>query len=1043
MGAAYFARFGYVHSIDDALPHQSRLRLRMSVLTTLPPAVDDDVVARILRDEYGLVGSLIPLNSERDQNFRLVDGNGEKWVVKIANAAEELETLQLQEALLTHMAASDASVDVPRLRPTMRGTHLASCNAPDGTQHWMRVVRWLDGDTLAARGCSPAHLQALGNTLGRLTVALRGFAHRGAIRIFDWDLAHTSHARDRLAHVDDPERRDLLTFFLDRFDRVVAPALRVARSQVIHGDANDHNVLVREADGVCHVALIDFGDSVFSAIVNEVAVACAYAMLGSARPIEDATYVVRAFHAVHPLLPNEVDLLYDLIAARLVISVTMSASRRDRSGDNAYLSVSEAPAWDLLTRLRLMDRDIVTGILRHACDMEAAPGARATIGWIAANTKALAPVLDTPIPRLTKALVPFGDSASPIAVASASRRPQDAERLWNEWATANGVALGIGPYGEERPVYTAEGFASKLARGDRRSVHLGLDLFRPAGTVVRTPLDGVVVDVYETPLPLDYGHAVLLEHTPAPNVRFWTLWGHLAADTPRARHVGEHLERGDAIASLGTPEDNGGWQPHLHVQLVTYRPASAGDVIGVGEPNLRDVWSELFPDPSTFAALPPETLAHSGRATNDIVQARRQSLLRNLSISYQHPLKIVRGEGAYLFDDTGRAFLDCYNNVAHVGHAHPEVVEVLARQASLLNTNTRYLHDAIVDYAAALTATLPSSLTVAAFVCSGSEANDLALRMARHARGARGVIALDGAYHGHSADLIDVSPYKYKRKGGNGRPATTGEATLPDSYRAPAAWAPNEIAARYAATVSRAAEQIRSAGHVPAAFIAESLPSTAGQIVLPNGYLPLAYQAARDAGALVIADEVQVGFGRFGTHMWGFEAEGGLPDFVTMGKPIGNGHPLATLVTTAEIADRFDNGMEYFNTFGGNPVSCVVGLKVLEILKRDGLMDNARIVGAQIQDGLRALMSRFDFIGDVRGRGLMLGMELVEDRDTKVPATSRAKRVAERCRELGVLLGTDGPWDNVIKIRPPMVFSGRDAVFLLQVLEQALGESRE
>ncbi|MEO7965478.1 MAG: aminotransferase class III-fold pyridoxal phosphate-dependent enzyme, partial [Gemmatimonadaceae bacterium] len=833
----------------------------MSVLTTLPPDVAVHEIAAVLRDEYGLTGSLTPLNSERDQNFRLVDEGGKRWVVKIANADEDVATLALQAALMLHVAAIDPSVAIPRLRPTNVGANLASCKFASGKRHYVRVVEWLDGELLASGARSPARLVALGNALGRLAVALRGFAHPGAIRDFDWDVAQTSHARDRLSFVDDTAHRELVAAFLDHFDGKVAPALRRCRSQVIHGDANDHNVLVRESDNACSVALIDFGDAVHSAVVNEVAVACAYAMLGSTHSIADAARILSAFHAVHTLESDEVDLVFDLIAARLVISVCMSASRRERSGDNAYLSVSEAPAWELLERMRTMDSDIVRGIFRNACGLEAAPGAHATLAWISANRRALAPVLDVSVSRLTKALVPFSDPQHPITLAAAARKPNEAERLWNEFAMREGIELGIGPYGEERAVYTADGFASKLARGERRSVHLGLDLFRPAGTRVRTPLAGVVVDVYKTDLPLDYGHAVLLEHTPAPGVRFWTLWGHLAASTLGDRHVGDQLAAGDVVSMLGASHENGGWQPHLHLQIVTYRPASAGDVIGVGEPAQRDLWSALFPDASALAGLPPETLRHQGRTALEILHERKRALIRNLSISYRKPLKIVRGEGVTLFDDTGRAFLDCYNNVAHVGHAHPEVVEALARQASLLNTNTRYLHDAIVEYASALTATLPPSLTVAAFVCSGSEANDLALRLARHARGVQGVIALDGAYHGHSASLIDVSPYKYKRKGGSGRPATTGEALLPDPYRPPPEWPPNEIAARYAASVAGAGQQLAHGGHKAAAFIAEALPSTAGQIVLPEGYLARAYAAARSLGALVIADEVQVGFG--------------------------------------------------------------------------------------------------------------------------------------------------------------------------------------
>ncbi|HET6621035.1 MAG TPA: aminotransferase class III-fold pyridoxal phosphate-dependent enzyme, partial [Dongiaceae bacterium] len=400
-----------------------------------------------------------------------------------------------------------------------------------------------------------------------------------------------------------------------------------------------------------------------------------------------------------------------------------------------------------------------------------------------------------------------------------------------------------------------------------------------------------------------------------------------------------------------------------------------------------------------------------------------------------------RGEGVWLIDETGRAYLDCYNNVAQLGHCNPEIVETIARQAATLNTNTRYLHDTIIAYADALTATLPAKLRVAAFCCTGSEANDLALRMARNHTKARDVIALDWAYHGHTQALIDISPYKYKRKGGKGRPATTWEVPLPDRYRAPADWPEAEIGARYAQPVADVASMLAKEGRGLAAFIAESLPSSAGQIVLPEGYLRAAHAAARDAGAVIIADEVQIGFGRVGSHLWAFETQGAMPDIVTMGKPIGNGHPMAALVTTEEIAESFANGMEYFNTFGGNPVSCAVGLKVLEIIARDGLLRNAAIIGTDLLTRMRALMDKYGVIGDARGLGLMLGIDLVKDRRTKEPATERAGRVVERCRELGVLMGTDGPHDNVIKLRPGLIFSRANADHLMQVLEQAFADT--
>ncbi|WP_374649892.1 aminotransferase class III-fold pyridoxal phosphate-dependent enzyme [Dongia sp.] len=1012
----------------------------MSVLTSLPPAFAVAKVETIVDTLYGLAGTLAPLDSERDQNFRLTEGNGQSWVVKIANVAEDLPALDFQAGLLRHVAEIDPALPLPHVKPTLNGEILGRCTGDDGKSYFVRVVSWLPGKPFAKGNKSPALLADFGDKLGRLTRALQGFGHAAAARAFDWDVAQAGRSRARLAYIDEAWQRDILEYFLDRFDTMVGPRLKRCRAQVIHGDANDYNVLVDSAAGESIAGIIDFGDAIHSPLINELAVAAAYAIMDRGAPIDDAGIIAAAFHKANPLLPEEIDLLFDLIALRLVISVTMSASRRDRAKDNAYLSISEAPAWNLLKRLRAMDPVIATGLLRQACGFEAVPGARAAIRWIEDNRLSLAAVLDRAPARERKGLVPFGDKTHPIAITSAARKPDEAEKLWHEIAAKGGIDLGIGPWGEDRPVYTAEAFASTLASGQRRSAHLGLDLFLDAGANVRTPLPGRVVDIYVSDLPLDYGHAILLEHKPAPEIAFFSLWGHLSAETARTRKLGEELRAGDIVGQMGPNTENGGWQPHLHLQLIAYRPARAADVIGAGEPAYRAVWAELFPDPATFAGVPPETFAQSGRPSDDLLKVRKDKLIRNLSISYQTPMKIVRGDGVHLIDDRGRSYLDCYNNVAHLGHANPEIVEVLARQAAILNTNTRYLHDNIIAYAEKLTATLPKSLAVAAFVCSGSEANDLALRMARNHTQAQGVVALDWAYHGHATSLIEVSPYKYKRKGGKGRPATTGEAALPDAYRAPADWPRAEIGRRYAASVTAAVEQIAAGGHKAAAFIAESLPSSAGQIVLPEGYLPAAYAAARAAGAVVIADEVQIGFGRVGDHMWAFEGEGAVPDIITLGKPIGNGHPMAALVTTREIADSFYNGMEYFNTFGGNPVSCAVGLKVLEILQRDRLRENALSLGSDLLSRMGRLMEKHERIGDVRGRGLMLGIELVEDRKSKVPATAYAGRIVEKCRQLGVLLGTDGPHDNVIKMRPAMVFTARDADFLLQVLETAFAE---
>jgi 4-aminobutyrate aminotransferase-like enzyme len=406
-------------------------------------------------------------------------------------------------------------------------------------------------------------------------------------------------------------------------------------------------------------------------------------------------------------------------------------------------------------------------------------------------------------------------------------------------------------------------------------------------------------------------------------------------------------------------------------------------------------------------------------------EARERLLGRNLTVSYRNPVKIVRGEMQYLYDDEDRRYLDAYNNVAHVGHCHPRVVAAGIEQMRLLNTNTRYLHDLIIQYAERLTATLPEPLRVCYFVNSGSEANELAVRLARAHTGARDMIVLDHAYHGNTTTLIDLSPYKHDGPGGSGPPSWVHKVPLP---------------ADETENVQQVLQELKREGRRLCGFIAESMPSVAGQIVLPKDYLKKVYQAVRATGGVCIADEVQTGYGRIGTHFWAFEYYGLVPDIVVLGKPIGNGHPIGAVITTREIADSFDNGMEFFSTFGGNAVSCAIGLAVLDVVQEEKLQSHALDVGAHLLEGLRELQQHHNIIREVRGSGFFLGVELMNDGK---PATSEADNIVNRMRDEGVLLGTDGPHHNVIKIRPPMPFSHADADYLLAVLGSSIEQERK
>ncbi|MBA2718335.1 MAG: aminotransferase class III-fold pyridoxal phosphate-dependent enzyme [Chloroflexi bacterium] len=428
------------------------------------------------------------------------------------------------------------------------------------------------------------------------------------------------------------------------------------------------------------------------------------------------------------------------------------------------------------------------------------------------------------------------------------------------------------------------------------------------------------------------------------------------------------------------------------------------------------------------------------RSTDAIFAARRAHLGPSLSLSYRTPLHIVRGEGAYLFGADGRSYLDCVNNVAHVGHAHPRVVEAGVAQMRLLNTNTRYLHEHVVQYAERLTALLPDHLEVCYFTNSGSEANELALRLARAATGRPDVATVDVAYHGNTQRLIEISPYKFNGPGGAGRPDDVHVVPLPDRYRGPHRGEGPGVSAAYLADADLVLDTSVGSGRPAGAVIAEAIPSVAGQIVPPDGWLAGLFEAARRVGAVAIADEVQVGFGRVGIATWAFAAQGATPDIVTMGKPIGNGHPLGAVVTTRAIAGAFANGMEYFNTFGGNPVSAAIGLAVLDVIADEDLQDHARVTGELLLDGLRAVARHHAPIGDVRGQGLFVGVELVRDRDTREPDASLASELVNRAAERGVLLSTDGPDHNVIKIKPPLVFSAADADRLVETVDVVLTE---
>lgn len=411
---------------------------------------------------------------------------------------------------------------------------------------------------------------------------------------------------------------------------------------------------------------------------------------------------------------------------------------------------------------------------------------------------------------------------------------------------------------------------------------------------------------------------------------------------------------------------------------------------------------------------------------------RDQHFSKALSLSYQSPIVMEKAAFQYMYGDAGKTYVDCVNNIMHVGHAHPEVVEAGQRQMAFLNTNTRYYYDSLSNYADKLLHHFPEKLSKVFFVNSGSAASDLAIRLARNYTQRKDLIVMEHGYHGNTATGIETSHYKFAGKGGQGPEKYIHVAPIPDTYRGNYKASDQEAGTKYA-------NEMKPYLQNPiAAFICESIVGCGGQIMLPADYLSRVYEKIRDSGGICIADEVQTGFGRIGTHFWAFEKYHVIPDIVILGKPMGNGHPLGAVICTEEIAAAFENGMEFFSSFGGNPVSCEIGAAVLNVIRSESLQTHAMETGNFLITQLMSLKDRFFLIGDVRGSGFFLGIELVTNRDTRSPATAEAKIIVNQMKEHGFLLSTDGPFNQVIKFKPPMCFSKKNASELVEALETTL-----
>jgi 4-aminobutyrate aminotransferase-like enzyme len=765
---------------------------RPDPLESTPPAFDEKDARQILREGFGVESSsLKPLAGERDQNFRVDTADGQSYLFKISNPADDEPILAMQAAALRHIERVDPGLPVMRVLPAPAGESWLEVPGPGSRIYPARLFTFLPGRVTANTVLSTEAIRSHGQITARLGRALRGFFHPAADYEILWNIAQFPKIRPLLTHVSDRQRRAQVERIMDRFEARVAPVLPRLRAQVIHGDMSLDNVLFD--DDLLVSGIVDFGDMTHAPLICDLAVEVADVLHGRDDAIEAAGAIIGGYVSVTPLEDEEAGLLADLVAARLATEVTITAWRRGLYPDNtAYAASGE-------------------------------PGARA-----------------------------FLDAIEAVGIDAVGRRFREACR------------------------------------------------------------------------PLPYHRS----------------------------------------------------------------------------------------------------------ATGDLLERRRRALPRS-PLFYSQPVHLVRGEGVWLFDPDDRRYLDCYNNVAVVGHSHPRVVDAVTQQQRLLATHSRYLHEAIVELAERLKATLPPELDAVVVVNSGSEANDLAWRIARAATGRAGAVVTACAYHGLTEATHALSPEEWAK---GEQPAHVATIPAPDGYRGPYRREDEAWAQRYAAHIDDAARALGDRGF--AALYLDPALTADGILSPPPEYLREAARRARKLGALMVADEVQAGHGRSGTHRWSFQASGITPDIVVMGKPMGGGFPVAALVVRSQLLAAVPEEVELFSTFGGNPVACAAALAVLAVIEDEGLLANAAKVGSYLRQGLLALAERHSLIGDVRGEGLLLGVELVDEAGG--PAAGNARNVTEAMRERGVLLSATGPAGNVLKIRPPLVFQREHADLLLQALDEVL-----
>ncbi len=988
----------------------------------------------ILFELYGINGKASSLPGYIDFNFRIKIENKEGYILKISRPKENKNYLDYQQQLLQSINKNDNTLIAPKVILDQNNNSISEIIDDFGNARFVRMLSWVSGRVWSSVNPQLEDFRfSLGEQCGKLTKALQNFDHPEAHYEFEWDIAQSLWTKEQL-HLFSGQKKEIVTHFQNLFEASL-PSYTNLRKSVVHNDPNDNNIIVSsDLLNPKAIAAIDYGDAMYTQIINDLAILCAYGSFGHKDPLNALLDLVKGYHSKFPLKEIELSHLYGAIAMRLVIIVTRAAMSKIEEPDNAYLWISEKPAWKVLKKWFLISPDFAHYSFRLVFGYTAHPNEIEFNNWAVANQFQLSELF----PSIKKNDVHKVDLSVSSTWMGHEKEFNDLDKFQFKMEQLQKEVpqkIIAGGYLEPRPIYTSTAY-DRIGNNGResRSIHLGIDYWLPSKTPVHAILDGEVVLAINDAGDKEYGGLVILKHQ-IDDLLFFTLYGHLSVASATKNKIGDRLNKGDKIGELGNYPENGNWAPHLHFQMMLSLLDFKIDFPGVAYFSEMNVWKSICPDPNLF--FNSEALQENNKSNHtNLIDFRKKHLGKSLSLHYKIPIEMVRGAGVYLMDSVGRKYLDTVNNVAHVGHENYQVVKTGQEQMALINTNSRYLHKNMNALAKELIETLPPELNVLHFMNSGSEANELAIRMVKSVTGENDIIVSEVGYHGNTNTCVDISSYKFDGKGGKGAPEHTHIFPIPDSFRGK--YRGKNTSDDYVEEVKKQIEIIQNKGRNVGGFIMEPIISCGGQVELPKEFLEKSYQAIRNAGGLCISDEVQTGCGRMGKTFWGFQLHHVIPDIVTIGKPLGNGHPVAAVACTQEVADKFANGMEYFNTFGGNPVSCAIATEVLKTLKRDQLQENALQVGEFLKTKLKELAKEFPIIGEVRGQGLFLGIELVDAQLN--PLAAQTSYLANRMKDYGILMSTDGPDHNVLKIKPPIIFSKENAKELIFTLKSVLSE---